>query len=417
MTEYTGDPVATASQHEQELAALELTDHPTVQAAYRSVAENWLARARPSEAMRQCFEDAFDEVMFSAAVWSSNQDKLRPKVSCITRLGHPVAGRAIPGSRWGIDNPDSVYRVIPISGDERYEIRGRVGENRMTENYFTLWDANMGTVAVLNGRTMEVDSDGSFTVTVDSDPAGDRPNHVQTTPEAHEFYIRDVLLNWDRDDPNHLAVERLGAPPSTPARTVDEQAEATAAMMAHFANFTGKLSHGVYKMPPNDFNLAWSADKAGAMRNQVYVMGRFNLNPGEAFVVDVSDGGAEYFTVPLSNIWGTTLEIVDRTGSLNKAQSRPNEDCTYTYVISPTDPGVANWIDSDGLPEGILTLRMAEFGADGPKEDLGARGRVVRLDDLEKEVPTVRRVSAEDRATELANRRAAYLRRLPEGTN
>ena len=50
-------------------------------------------------------------------------------------------------------------------------------------------------------------------------------------------------------------------------------------MMAYFANFTGKLSHGVYKMAPNNFNLAWSADKVGAMRNQVYVMGRFDLSP------------------------------------------------------------------------------------------------------------------------------------------
>ena len=96
-------------------------------------------------------------------------------------------------------------------------------------------------------------------------------------------------------------------------------------MMEYFADFTGKLSHGVYKMPPNHFNLAWSADKVGAMRNQVYVMGRFDLAQDEAFVVDVSDGGAEYFTVPLSNIWGTTLDIVDRTGSLNKAQSVANE--------------------------------------------------------------------------------------------
>ena len=416
MPAHTGDPVATAAQHEQELAALELTQHPTVKAAYRSVAETWLGRAKASEQMRAVFDDAFAEVMFSAAVWSSNQDKLRPKVSCITRLGHPVDGRQIPGSRWGIDNPDSVYRVIPISGDERYEIRGRVGENRMTENYFTLWDANMGTVAVLNGRTMEVDSDGSFTITVDSDPAGGRPNHVQSTPEAHEFYIRDVLLNWDRDDANHLTVQRLGGEPTTPVRTLDEQADATADMMAYFANFTGKLSHGVYKMAPNDFNLAWSADKVGAMRNQVYVMGRFDLNPGEAFVVDVGDGGAEYFTVPLSNVWGTTLDIVDRTGSLNKAQSRPNDDGSYTYVIAPSDPGVANWIDSDGLTEGILTLRMAEFGGEGPKEDLGARGRVVALDALDREVPHLPRVTEQERATELADRRAAYLRRLPEGT-
>lgn len=416
----TDHPVATAAQHEHELAALELTAHPTVRAAYSSVAENWLSRAKPSAAMRERFDAAFAEVMFSAAVWSSNQDPLRPEVTCITRLAHPVADRTVPGTRWGIDNPDSVYRVIPISGDERYEIRGRVGEHRMTENYFTLWDANMGTVDVLNGRTMEVESDGSFVITVDSEPANGRPNHVRSTPEAHEFYIRDVLLDWGRDDPNHLTVERLGGPPAgsvrVPARTLDEQAEATAAMMAHFANFTGKLSHGVYKMPANHFDLAWSADRAGAMRNQVYVMGRFDLRPDEAFVVDVDDGGAEYFTVPLSNIWGTTLEIVDRTGSLNKAQSHPGDGGGYTYVISATDPGTRNWIDTDGLHEGILTLRMAEFGPDGPRQDLGARGRVVKLDDLDAEVPALDRVTPRERAGELAARRAAYLRRLPEGT-
>ena len=410
------DPVATASQHAQELAAFELIEHPTVKAAYRNVAETWLGRAKASQAMRERFDDAFAEVMFSAAVWSSNQDKLRPKVSCITRLAHPVDGHRIPGSRWGIDNPDSVYRVIPISGDERYEIHGRVGKNRMTENYFTLWDAHMGTVDVLNGRTMQVDSDGSFTITVDAEPANGRPNHVRTTAEAQEFYIRDVLLDWGRDDPNHFEVQRLGGPPGTPARTLDEQADATAAMMAYFADFTGKLSHGVYKMAPNHFNLAWSADKVGAMRNQVYVMGRFDLAEDEAFVVDVSDGGAEYFTVPLSNIWGTTLDIVDRTGSLNKAQSAANDDGTYTYVISPVDPGVTNWIDSDGLREGILTLRMAEFGEAGPREDLGARGRVVKLDRLDAEVPHLPRVNSAHRTAQLADRRTSYLRRLPEGT-
>ncbi len=59
---------------------------------------------------------------------------------------------------------------------------------------------------------------------------------------------------------------------------------------------------------------------------------------------------------------------------------------------------------------------MAEFGDEGPRPDLGARGSVVKLDDLEADVPTLRRVSEAERATELADRRAAYLRRLPEGT-
>jgi hypothetical protein len=62
-------------------------------------------------------------------------------------------------------------------------------------------------------------------------------------------------------------------------------------------------------------------------------------------------------------------------------------------------------------------LRMAEFGAGGPTERLGARGRVVQLADLDTEVPTLPRVSGHERAAGLAARRTSYLRRLPEGTN
>lgn len=411
----TTHPVATESQHAQELAALDLVQHAVVRAAYDDVARRWLERARPSEEMRARFEAAYAEVMFSAAMWSSNQDPLRPDVTCITRLAHPVDGRRIPGSRWGIDNPDSVYRVIPISGDERYEIHGRVGEHRLTENYFTLWDANMGTVDVLDGRRMHVEADGTFTITVDADPASGRPNHVQSSATAHEFYIRDVLLDWEHDDVNHLEVVRLGGAPTRPARTLDEQAEATVAMMAHFADFTGKLVHGMLKLPPNHFSLGWSADHTGALRHQVYVAGRFALAPGEAFLVDVSDGGAEYFTVPLGNTWGTTLDIAERTGSLTKAQSRPNPDGTYTFVISAEDPGVHNWLDTDGLHEGLLTLRMAEFPEGGPRPDLAATGRVVRLDRLDAELPDLPRVTSAERAEQVERRRAAYLRRLPEG--
>ena len=408
-------PVATAQQHSHELAALELIVHPTVTEAYRRVAARWLDLAEPSEVMRECFDRAFREVMFSAAIWSSNQDPLRPKVTCITRLAHTVEGQEIPGSRWGIDNPDSIYRVIPISGDEKYRITGRVGRNRMTENYFALWDDKMGTVDVLNGRTMDIDSDGSFTITVDSSGANGRPNHVQSAPEAHEFYIRDVMADWALDDPNHFTIERLGSKPATAPRTIDEQAQLTADFMLHFADFTRRMSGGTYRMPANHFSLAWSADHTGALRNQVYVGGRFELSDDEAFVVTVSDGGAEYFTVPLSNIWGTTMDIVDRTASLNKAQSVPNPDGTYTYVLSETDPGVHNWVNTCGLDEGILTLRMAEFPESGPREDLAASGEVVKLDQLDSVLPegTVF-VDAEGRAEQIATRRAGYLRRLPE---
>ena len=408
-------PIATAEQHEHELQAMDLSGHPIVKEAYGRVRDHWLKEMDPTPTMRGCFDWAFDEVMFSAAIWSSNQDPLRPKVICITRLAHPVRGRPVRGSRWGIDNPDSIYRVIPISGGEKYLIHGRVAERRMTENYFTLWDAKMNTVDVLSGHDLVLNDDRTFSITVDSGPADGRANHVRSSPAAHEFYIRDVMLDWSRDEPNELRIERLGAAPTAPPRTLDEQAQLTAEFMLRYANFTLGLSRRTLQRPPNDFALAYSADQGGALRNQFYSSGHFRLADDEAFVVDVNDGGAAYFVVPLANVWGTTMDIVGRTSSLNKAQSRPNADGTYSFVLCPEDPGVHNWLDTCGMGEGMLTLRMAEFPGKTPRGDLAARGRVVKIARLRDELPagTVW-VSPGERARQRRDRRAAYTRRLPE---
>ena len=408
-------PIATPEQHEHELAALRLIEHPIVQEAYGRVHDHWLAEMDPSPAMRACFDWAFREVMFSAAIWSSNQDPLRPKVIAITRLEHPLGDLTVPGSRWGIDNPDSIYRVIPISGDEKYKIHGRVAERRMTENYFTLWDPNMNTVGLLSGHDLVLNEDRTFTITVDSDPAGDRPNHIQSCPEAHEFYIRDVMLDWALDEPNELRIERLGDAPATPPMTEEEQAELTASFMLRYADFTRGLSSGMLRGKPNRFALAYEADKGGALRNQFYVGGHFKLADDEVYVVRVQDGGAAYFVVPLANVWGTTMEIIDRTSSLNKAQSVPDDDGAYTYVLSPEDPGVHNWLDTCGLQEGMLTLRMAEFPDGRPRDDLEARGEVVKKADLKEYLSdSTTWVDAAGRKQQQQERAAAYLRRLPE---
>lgn len=285
----------------------------------------------------------------------------------------------------------------------------------MTENYFTLWDAKMNTVDVLSGHDLVLNADRTFTVTVDSSPADGRPNHVRSSPDAHEFYIRDVMLDWAKDEPNELRIERLGGSPATPAMALDEQARLTAEFMLRYANFTTGLSRRTLSRPANEFALAYSADQGGALRNQFYSSGHFRLADDEAFVVHVNGGGAGYFVVPLANVWGTTMDIVDRTSSLNKAQSTPNADGTYTYVLCPEDPGVHNWLDTCGMREGMLTLRMAEFPGKRPREDLGARGRVVERARLRDELPeSTVWVSAEERARQRRERRAGYARRLPE---
>lgn len=415
----TVNPIATAEQHDHERAAVALFAHPTVRAAYDRVKQHWLENVSASPDMLGCYDDAFEEVMFGAVVWSMNQDPLHPLVVTITRMAHRVGDLEVPGSRWGLDNPDSVYRVIPISGDEKYLIHGRVAERRLTENYFTLWDDKMNTVDVLSGHDLVLEADRSFTIEVDAEPANGRPNHIRSAPEAKEFYIRDVLLDWARDVPNELWVERVGAPAEGalggPA-TVDEQAEQAAEYMLRFADLSRGWNGRRYDVAANQISLGWTRDTGGALRNQVYVPGRFELGDGEALVLDINDGGAAYFTVPITNLWGTTLDLADRTCTLNKAQSLPNPDGSYTYVISREDPGVHNWLDTCGMSSGILTVRMAEFPDGRPNEDLSVTGTLVRLDDLPKHLPDgTPRVSAEERSHQREDRAAAYSRRLAEG--
>jgi hypothetical protein len=407
------NPIATADQADIELKALQVLQHPIIRRTIEEVRKSWPESVNPSAEMLACFERAFPEVVYAATVWSLNTDKERPKVVTITRLPHKLGDLDIPGSRWGLDNPDSVYRVIPISGDERYVIRGRVGKVRLTENYFSLWDPKMNSVAVLNGKDLQLEPDGRFTITVDSDPAGGRVNHIQSAPAAHEFYIRDVVMDWSKEMINELSIERLGGPPKHPPRSADEQAELTASFLRRYATDTARWNNQTLSKPVNGFDFTIDRDTDGAQRSQIYIMGHFRLADDQALVINLRTGDAGYFIVPITNWWGTTNDVANRTASLNKVQSVPNADGTYTFVISTRDPGVHNWVDPCDMHEGILTLRWAEFPDGGPGSDLGADSRVVKLSDLRSVLPPdTKFVTAEERLKQQVDRTASYAWRL-----
>ncbi len=414
----TRNPIATEDQLEIERRGVEFFSHPRLVSTMKEVKDYWIDTNKPSAEMLACLEDwAFEEVMFAAMIWSLNQDPLYPRVVTITRLAHQLGDLQIPGTRWGIDNPDSVYRVIPISGDEKYRIRGKVAQGRrLTENYFTLWDKQMNSVDVLNGKELKLASDGSFEISVDSDPAGDRPNHIRSSPAAHEFYIRDVVMDWEKEMINDLSIERLGATPSRPPFSFEQQLDLTAEYMWKWVKDSDRWNAQSDASPVNELAYTIDRDTDGGMRNQIYIFGKFLLPSSEhALILDVNLGGADYFIAPVSNRWGTTNEVLNGTGSLNRAQSIANPDGSLTYVLSVADPGVHNWLDTSGMHEGVLTLRWAEFSGDEPGADLAVTSRLVSLSDLEKELPAgTRFVTPAERTVQLRDRARSYAWRLAE---
>lgn len=412
------NPIATVQQHELERRAVALYQHPRVRETWAEVRQYWLDEIQPAGPMRDSFEWAFEEVMFGAVIWSLNQDPLYPEVITISRIPHQLGDLSVPGSRWGLDNPDSVYRVIPISGDERYVIRGRVARQRLTENYFTLWDEHMGTVDVLDGKQLVLADDGSFEIFVDADEQGDRDNHIRSAPEARQFYIRDVLLDWAAERPNELTIERLGDAPTRPPFSEEQQLELTCRYMWDWVKNTIRWNQQAIGKPPNAFDFKIDRDQDGALRNQIYILSKFELPDAQhALVFTVDLGGAEYFLAPITNFWGTTNDIVHRNGSLNLSQAKRNADGTVTMVLALTDPGVHNWLDPCGIPEGILTLRWAEFENGRAGDSLSVTSELVTLDQLDSALPAdVPRVSAEQRAEQLAQRAASYLWRIDDNS-
>ena len=409
------NPISTDEQRRFEMEALSVFEHPKMQATRQELHDYWLDRAQPSAAMRSIFDERFEEVAFGAIIWSLNTDADRPGVVTISRIPHRLDGRDVPGSRWGIDNPDSIYRVIPIDGAARYRISGRVPQERPTENYFTLWDGSMGTVDLLDGKELELEADGRFEIYVDAEPAGERPNHIRSSPEAAEFYIRDVMGDWANERPNELAIERLDGPSLRPERDFEEKVADACAMLRRNVDNTMRWNAQALDKQANAFDFTIDRDTDGALRNQLYIMGHFSLADDEALRIDVNLGGADYFLAPITNIWGTTNEIVERTSSLNLNQLERNADGTLTIVLSRADPGVHNWLDPCDLPEGILTLRWAEFPGGRPGDGVGASGSVVKLASLADTLPSgTSFLTTEQRAEQRRRRADSYAWRIAE---
>ena len=148
--------------------------------------------------------------------------------------------------------------------------------------------------------------------------------------------------------------------------------------MAHFANFTGKLSHGVARWRPTSSTSPGRPTRSGHAQPGVRD-GTFRPQPRRGIRGRRQRRRGRVLHRAVEQHLGHHLDIVDRTGSLNKAQSTPNDDGSYTCGSPPPTRAWRTGSTPTDF-EGILTLRMAEFGGDGPAPTWarGAGGRTRR---------------------------------------
>lgn len=422
-----GSTLGTPEQIAKDTRAARLYTTPAVQKASRDLeavyrqdpaaalpdADKTVARAAQATAMAQ-----------TAGVVGKDPD--RPAAYWAVTAPHSWGRVAVPLSGAMIDNPDNIYRTIPIDGAAKYEIRGKVTAPGPSQETFVLHVERSGASKDQKVKTQEEEAgsislenlklgpDGAFTITVDSSPVDGRVNHLQSQPEVRDGYIliRDTLADWSRENPVKLEVRRLSGPPVQPRETDAQLAERAAALTATTGPYWLAWAHKVMlDRPVNTF----THQVARATGWGFIKCGWYSLKDDEALVIRLDRRQAAYLGFQLSDVWGQgqATDYIERTGSLNGSQAKPDPDGIYTYVISVADPGVHNWLDPGGLHAGTYCARWQKLPAGVSAADAVIEMKVVPLGDLKGALPAQTAwVTPDQRAAQLKARTADFARRL-----
>ncbi|MET0545067.1 MAG: hypothetical protein ABWZ40_02045 [Caulobacterales bacterium] len=385
--------LATPDQDAIEERALQMLRAPAFKKQVEITHKVYLAdpeAAKPGGAAT--LENAVQEIAFAAALVGVNTEPSHPKIGWVYNAPRKWRGRSVPGSRWGVDNPDNVYRIAPVDGASSYEVKvqrhgaGCVQFSFLIYSHFVGEDGHFGDVDKPQGglRSDEIqwNGDGSFTLTIDPNPANGRPNHIQTAGDTKQLLIRNSMSDWSKERPLGMAIKRIGGPAAAPP-------EDDGALALRCAKFLDALTQ---------INLAWKKQSLfGHWQDNVLCQpygrgrkwgfaasGNFDLAEDEALVVTIDPLDALYIGYSLTDLWIASLDHVDQQSSLNIAQARKNADGTFTYVIAAKDPGFDNWLDTGGLRQGSMLYRWQELPSQPEKADGAVKSvAVVKLKDLD----------------------------------
>ena len=307
---------------------------------------------------------------------------------------------------WGMECPDCLYTRATLRGGESYRLFG----NRGTARYVGLQTMN-GIVATANELVdeLEVDTDGNFEVVLSADrQAG---NWMRIDGDHPALTVRHFFYDWDTEVPSSLRIERLGDAVDTHSRSVEPDAALSRQLIAlgDFVrdNLAFFLQFGAAP-PPNGFLPPIDRTDIGAAAENRPVIGRWELSPDEALVVEVEPPEGIYWSFSIGNPWWETIHYGRHQSSLNAHQAAVDSDGLVRVVLCARDPGVANWLDTAGYSNGAIILRCVRTEtAPTPTTQL------VSFDQIHAVLPSdTTRVTANERAAVLRARRQAVRERF-----
>jgi hypothetical protein len=327
-----------------------------------------------------------------------------------------------PRTKEGMDNSDQRYLLCSLDPKHSYRVFGERGTSRRLDFQILkghAFDAVEGAgqlVSVLTTEGLVVGDDGNFELFLGGEERSQNWLALAEGPCA--IMIRQICSDWDTEVPGAIHIDCLETLGSVkPALSMQEMAERWQTTAKHLASLVRYWPEFGWKrwvettpantlLPPADLRAV------GGLPGREMAGGHFELAEDEALLITTWPSTARYQGIQLGHHWWESLEYGDRQTSISSDQAHLSSDGRYHFVIAHRDPGVPNWLDTEGFERGMILLRWDGSPTRLPREELPLVEHV-RLDEVRSHVPDDEPLpTPADRATAIRSRRAGVQRRF-----
>jgi hypothetical protein len=298
-----------------------------------------------------------------------------------------------PTRKLGGDCADFTYQQAWIDGQSTYRLSGSRGTSRFFN--VTVQGARTPGPGVLHepfgdtpeanifGQQLTITGDGEFELYIGGPERG--PNWLPTTPGSRKLFIRQGFDRWD-ELPAQLRIERIDmvSPKPLPSPAVmieamDWAGDFVTGLMSDWPEFPFTYG-GVDADRPNTFprvDTTGADNKRGRAAANMY----WELDSDEALIVefDAHDGLWMFTNM---GVFFNSMDYLYRPVSYTPSRSKADGDGRIRLVIAHRDPGVHNWLDTQGFERGNLTYRHMLEG-----QPAVLNTRVVKCDELMGALP------------------------------
>lgn len=315
--------------------------------------------------------------------------------------------------KWGGPNVDNQYLRARIDPNGTYRLVGDVRAVRDLIVSVHEGDMALEQYGVYGERRLDeltIGADGRVELRLGGDPPA-TGNHLPLDPRATLVLVRVYVADWTTDGLPWFTLERLDRPLGAPAPLTeralgDALTSATTWVEASARYWPRYLEESPARRVVN--RLTPPRRAPGGSDRIAYGAGWWELTPRECLLVELPDPAADYWSFQLyASPWFESLDTRNRVVSASDVTATADPDGVVRLVVAGRDPGLVNWLDTEGRPHGMVSYRFI-----GARHDVTPTAQVVPIAELDAVVPDAPRLDAVGRAVQIASRREGVARRF-----